>query len=92
MNFVHENYKKLNLVSANVSKQRKIKFYYKWRQAFLSRKRAYESKVDSLNILRKVLQGSQDLRLRRYLCKWRDFVELRQYQSDFMYSVMFKKR
>ena len=31
MNFVHENYKKLNLVEFNVNKKRKIKFYYKWR-------------------------------------------------------------
>lgn len=35
MNVVHENYKKLNLVQYNVDKKRKIKFYYKWRQAFL---------------------------------------------------------
>jgi hypothetical protein len=35
MNVVHENYKKLNLVEFNVDKKRKIKFYYKWRQAFL---------------------------------------------------------
>ena len=31
MNFVHENYKKLNLIDFNVNKKRKIKFYYKWR-------------------------------------------------------------
>ena len=77
MNFVHENYKKLNLVAANVDKQRKIKFYFKWRQAFLAHKKDYESKIDALSVMRKILQGSQDLRLRRYLCKWRDFVELR---------------
>ncbi len=55
MNFVHENYKKLNLVAANVDKQRKIKFYYKWRQAFLAHKKDYESKVDALSVMRKIL-------------------------------------
>lgn len=35
MNVVHENYKKLNLIDFNVDKKRKIKFFYKWRQAFL---------------------------------------------------------
>jgi len=31
MNFIHENYKKLNLIEFNVDKKRKTKFYYKWR-------------------------------------------------------------
>jgi chromosome segregation ATPase len=35
MNFVHENYKKLNLVEFQVNKKRKIQFFFKWRQAFL---------------------------------------------------------
>ena len=42
MNFIHENYKKLNLVEYNVSKKRKIKFFYKWRQSFLSNRRNFE--------------------------------------------------
>ena len=78
MNFVHENYKKLNLVEFNVNKKRKIKFYYKWRDAFLFNRKCFDSKVDSLKILRILMGGKQDLQLRNYLCKWRDFVELRQ--------------
>lgn len=35
MNFTHENYKKLNLIDFNVMKRRKIKFYFRWRNAFL---------------------------------------------------------
>ena len=38
MNFTHENYKKLNLIEFNVSKKRKLKFFYKWRQAFLNKR------------------------------------------------------
>ncbi len=55
MNFVHENYKKLNLIDFNVDKKRKIKFYYKWRQAFLQRKREFESKIDSVKVLKNLL-------------------------------------
>ena len=58
MNFVHENYKKLNLVEFNVNKKRKIKFYYKWRDAFLYNRKCFDSKVDSLKILR-ILMGSK---------------------------------
>lgn len=42
MNFVHENYKKLNLVEYNVNKKRKLKFYYLWRQRFLKNKKSYD--------------------------------------------------
>ncbi|CDW85127.1 UNKNOWN [Stylonychia lemnae] len=92
MNVVHENYKKMNLIQFNVNKKRKIVFYYNWRQAFLHQKRCSDSKIESLKIFRKVLQSKQDLQLRTYLCKWRDFIELRQYQQDFMFSVMHRKR
>lgn len=77
MNFVHENYKKLNLIEYNVDKKRKIKFYFKWREAFLMNRKAYDSKVDSLKILRNMIESKKTLQLRKYICKWRDFVELR---------------
>ena len=51
MNFTHENYKKLNLIEYNVNKKRKIKFYYKWRQAFLENKKDYDCKVDGVKML-----------------------------------------
>ena len=40
MDFVHENYKKLNLVDFQVAKKRKIQFFFKWRQAFLRRRQS----------------------------------------------------
>lgn len=78
MNFVHENYKKLNLIEFNVSKKRKIKFFYKWRWAFLQKRKFFDSKVDAINVMKTLLEGKKDLSLRRFLCKWRDFVQLRQ--------------
>ena len=92
MNFVHETYKKLNLVEYNVNKKRRMLYYYKWRQAFLTNRKNYDSKVDSLKVLRNMLESKKDLQLRRYLCKWRDFIELRQAQHDFMKTVMTRKR
>lgn len=55
MNFVHENYKKLNLIDFNVSKKRKLKFFFKWRQAYLNNRRDYDSKTDSLKMLKSLL-------------------------------------
>lgn len=80
MNFIHENYKKLNLIEFNVNKKRKIKFYYKWREAFLTNRKNYEEKVDSLKVLRNLMEEKQISTLRRYICKWRDFIELRSCQ------------
>jgi hypothetical protein len=77
MNYIHENYKKLNLIEYNVNKKRKIKFYYKWREAFLTNRKHSDSKIDSLKVLRSLVESKKDLQLRRYICKWRDFVELR---------------
>lgn len=31
MNFIHENYKKINLIEFNVNKKRRTKYFYKWR-------------------------------------------------------------
>lgn len=79
MNFTHESYKNINLIEYNVNKKRKMKFYYKWREAFLEGRKNYESKVDGLKVIRNLMLGKQNLQLRRYLCKWRDFVDLRSY-------------
>ena len=74
MNFIHEHYKKINLIEFNVSKKRKIKFFFKWREAFLRRRRFFDSKIDAVKILKTMLGGKKDLSIRRYLCRWRDFV------------------
>ena len=55
MNFIHEHYKKLNLIEFNVNKKRKVKFYFKWRQAFLSKKKNFEGKIDGIKILKTLL-------------------------------------
>lgn len=52
MNFLHEHYKKLNLIEFNVGKKRKIKFFYKWRQAYLGKRKGKDGKRDGLQILR----------------------------------------
>lgn len=77
MNFIHEHYKKINLIEFNVGKKRKIKFFYKWRQAFLSRRKEFDGKLNGLKILKILLGDKKDLSLRKYLCKWRDFMLLR---------------
>ena len=77
MNFMHEHYKKINLIEFNVSKKFKIKFFYKWRQAFLMRQKNFESKIDGITLLKSLICGKKDLSIRRYICKWRDFVSLR---------------
>jgi len=38
MDFVGSHYKKMNMIEHNVSKKRKMFYYFKWRQAFLQKK------------------------------------------------------
>ncbi len=88
MNFTHENYKKLNLIDYNVAKKRKIRFFYNWRTAYIRRRQVDESKLHAVVKISKIARGSQDLNLRNKLCRWRDFVELRQYQHEAMDAVL----
>jgi hypothetical protein len=88
MNFTHENYKKLNLIDFNVAKRRKIRFYYAWRTAYLRKQQVSQSKVHSIVKISKIVRGRQDLNMRSKMCKWRDFVELRQYQAEAMWAVL----
>jgi superfamily II DNA or RNA helicase len=94
MNFTHENYKKLNLIDFNVANKRKLKFYYTWRAAFQKRQKEAESKMHSVSRLAKLTITSQNLALRNKLCRWRDFVELRQYQGEALDAVLgrYKRR
>ena len=43
-------------------------------------------------MLRNVLGGAQDKQLRKFMCRWRDFVELRHFQQDFLEQTMNRKR
>ena len=92
MNYVHENYKKLALIDYNVSKKRKMFFYFKWRQAFLHNRKNYELKIESCKLLRTFIEARSNLSCRHYMCKWRDFVELRQFQQDAFSQIMTRKR
>jgi superfamily II DNA or RNA helicase len=71
-----------------VAKRRKISFFYAWRTAYIRRKQVYESKNHAVVKLSKIARNSQDLNLRNKLCRWRDFVELRQYQQEAMDAVL----
>ena len=88
MNFTHENYKKLNLIDFNVAKRRKIRFYYAWRTAYLRKQQITQSKSHAVIKISKFVRGAQDLNIRNKLCRWRDFVELRQTQSEALFSVL----
>jgi hypothetical protein len=88
MNFTHENYKKLNLIDYNVAKRRKIRFYYAWRTAYLRRQQVTQSKQHGVIKISKIVRGAQDLNIRNKLCRWRDFVELRQYQHETLDAVL----
>jgi len=88
LNFLHENYKKLNLVEFNVNRRRKMIHYYKWRSAFLQNRKSYESKSDSVRMLKSLVDRKSSYNLRHYLCRWRDFVELRQFQQDILFHMM----
>ncbi len=88
MDFTHENYKKLNLIDYNVAKKRKLRFYFAWRSAFQRRQHEAESKMHAVTRLARLTIASQNLALRNKLCRWRDFVELRQYQGQALDSVL----
>ncbi len=87
MNFVHEHYKKLNLVEFNANKKRKMIFYYKWRQAFLQNRKTYDLKTDGMKQVLALFSKKENFHCRREMCKWRDFMELRHCQGDVMWQV-----
>ena len=87
MDFVHENYKKLNLVEFNVDKKRKMIFYYKWRTAFLHSRKNKECKADATKILQNWARGVDHYDLRKCLCQWKDFVRQRNMQEDAVVKV-----
>ena len=75
LNVVHENYKRNSLIDGNVSYNNKQKFFFLWRQVYLNRKRIFSNKLACAKILKRLTAGNQDVVMRTYLCKWRDFVE-----------------
>jgi hypothetical protein len=77
-NVIHENYKRNSLIDANVSHMRRQKFFYLWRQLYNRRRKVFGDKMAAMKIVSRLTSGQQDVKLRHYLCRWRDFVERRQ--------------
>lgn len=88
MNVTHETYKKLALIDHAVAKKRKVRFYFAWRTAFLRVQQDQEAKIHGVQRLLKLVGLRTDLQIRNKLCRWRDFVELRQYQGESLGSVL----
>ena len=91
LNVVHENYKRNSLIDGNVDHNNKQKFFFLWRQVYLNRKRIFANKVACAKIIQRMTIGNQDVKLRHYLCRWRDFTEMRNAQDDFIKSVCFRR-
>ena len=49
-------------------------------------------RVEATKQLKRVVDRKADLSVRHYLCRWRDFVEKRQAQDNFLYAIMQRKR
>jgi nuclear transport factor 2 (NTF2) superfamily protein len=47
-----------------------------------------QSKHHAVVKISKIVRGAQDLTIRNKLCRWRDFVELRQYQHEALDAVL----
>ena len=77
MNFTHENYKQKGLIDFNVNKKTKTMAFLKWRQAFLKNRAMFEHKLQACKLLQATSSTKSDHGLRRAMCKWRDFLELR---------------
>jgi len=88
MDVTHETYKKLALIDHGVARKRKVRFYFAWRTAFLRLQQNQEAKIHGVQRLLKLVGLRTDLQLRNKLCRWRDFVELRQYQCESFGSVL----
>ena len=91
LNVVHENYKRNSLIDGNVEYNNKQKFFFLWRQVYLNRKRIFANKIACAKVVQRLTAGNQDTVLRNYLCRWRDFVETRAAQDDFIKSVCFRR-
>jgi len=91
-NVIHENYKRNSLIDANVDHMRRQKYFYKWRNLYNQRRKVFGQKVAAIKIVSKMTGGQQDVTLRHYLCRWRDYVERRQAQDEFLLSTCFKRK
>ena len=91
LNVVHENYKRNSLIDGNVDHNNKQKFFFLWRQVYLNRKRIFANKLACAKIVQRLTIGNQDVTLRNYLCRWRDYTETRNAQDDFLKAICFRR-
>ena len=91
LNVVNENYKRNSLIDRNVEHNNKQKFFFLWRQVYLNRKRIFANKIACAKIVQRLTAGNQDVIMRNYLCRWRDFTERRSAQEDFLKSIAFRR-
>ena len=88
---VHETSKRNQLVENNVKFKREQRFFFLWRQAFLGRRKFTSGRVEASRMLFKIINNKTNFKLKHFLCKWRDYVEMKQSQSNFLYAVTERK-
>ena len=87
-NCVHETRKRNQLIDGSVTFKRTQKFFYLWRQAFMKNRKSTGSKTEGTKALHRLVHRRAEFQMRHYLCRWRDFVERRQAQNNFLYGVV----
>jgi len=90
-NVVHQNYKRNSIIDGNVSHKMRQKFFFRWRQLYLNRKRIYANKISAIKMVNRMSGGQTELKLRNFFNRWRDFSEHRSTQQDFMRSVCYRR-
>jgi hypothetical protein len=83
-NCVYESRKRTHLIDTNVAEGRRRKFFYQWREAYLSRKNSFGGKLEAAKIIQRLKMRLEERRVREYVCRWRDAVQLRHAQSAFL--------
>jgi hypothetical protein len=91
LNSIHENYTRNNLLEAKTKFKREQKYFYIWRKAFMMARKRNLARVEAARILTNIVGGKSQIILKRSLCKWRDFVETKQAQENFIYAVSERK-
>jgi hypothetical protein len=77
-NCMYESRKRTHLIDTNVSEARRRKFFYQWRTAYLTKRNAFGGKMEATKIIQRLKMRLEERKLREYICKWRDSVQIRQ--------------
>lgn len=87
LNAVQEICNRNNLLDSKTKFKREQNFFYLWRQAFLNSRKSSHGRSEGSRVLLSLVSRLEHKLARNFLCRWRDFVELRQSQENFMYAV-----